>query len=808
MRHFMHIGRKAAFFSLPAILLASAAVPSAMAQEQIAANQPIEFVTVTATRGATQQDLDVSSTILTSGQVLEEPEPTIDQIVNKIPGIFTSQQPSGQLHPTGQPFSIRGFGTSTNINTLLLVDGVPANDPYFRTVDWSQVPKDSVESIEVIRGGGASSAWGNLAMGGIVDVVTRQAQPGYILDVNGGSFNAIDGFASAGFQVADGLDVSVSADGGRTDGYNQTPAQYRNPYMVSTSSQTQDYHLSAVYQPDNATDLYVSLTHHRIAEYGLVWDIAHNAWETDRFAAGGSRALGDAQSANFTLWYGEGSMFTQNASSNPSFSIFTPQNGVPFVSQTETVTYHHMGGSLFYKADWGDFKDIEVGVDGREIWAHDPLNIFSATKQTGAITADAKHHFEGIYAQGSWRPTGIPLEVTAGAREDFWQAVDAGIAGNFQGSTIADTVPNETYTHFSPRVGAKYFLPDGFDLRVAAYSDFAAPGMNQMYRSFISGTSYTTFDATLKPQTNFGREIGADWNSDKYQVSFTLYDNSLTRFIDYATVENACALANNYCGTGITAIAGGSLHQYVNAGNADPQGRRAARLMESAGRCFAQWWRLGHRRLPHQLQLHDAVGGRDSRSHASATRPSSALDDHGWCGLAGDTSLAAVSDRKEFSRLLGQYRAHPARRRGHNLRSQRLLSHYRSSAALFDSPKHLRPKVLRHRAWLHDHQRIDRDWQHNSRFRNPVQCDRRLPGGDMRHRKKGVTPMTCRFSRTRLFTATALTLALSAPAVARMSMPMSMPMSHGAGGACHGAALACASTVSPVLGRRHPLACI
>ena len=570
MFHLLHRGRKAVLLSFPAMLLASAAIP-ALAQEQLAANQSVEFVTVTATRGNTQQDLSVSSTILNSDQVLTAPEPSIDQIVNKIPGIYTSQQPSGQLHPTGQPFSIRGFGTSTNINTLLLVDGVPANDPYFRTVDWSQVPKDSVNSIEVIRGGGASSAWGNLAMGGLVNVVTRQAQPGYIIDVSGGSFNTIDGFALAGFAVADGLNVSVSADAGRTDGYDQTPAQYRNPYMTSTSSQTQDYHLSAVYTPDADTDLYLSLTHHRIAEYGLVWNIAHNAWETDRFAAGGSRALGDTQSANFTLWYGAGSMFTQNAS-NPSYSLFTPLNGKPFVSQLETVTYHHVGGSLFYKADWDAFKDIEVGVDGREIWAHDPLNIFSATRQTGAITANAKHQFEGVYAQGSWRPEAIPLQITAGAREDFWQAVDASVAGNFQGSTIADAVPNETYTHFSPRMGAKYFLPFGLDLRVAAYSDFAAPGMNQMYRSFISGTSYTTFDATLKPQTNFGREAGLDWNGDDYQLSFTLYDNSLNRFIDYATVQNNCALANNYCGTGITAIAGGSLHQYVNAGNATLKG--------------------------------------------------------------------------------------------------------------------------------------------------------------------------------------------------------------------------------------------
>ena len=56
--------------------------------------------------------------------------------------------------------------------------------------------------------------------------------------------------------------------------------------------------------------------------------------------------------------------------------------------------------------------------------------------------------------------------------------------------------------------------------------------------------------------------------------------------------------------------------------------------------------------------------------------------------------------------------------------------------------------------------------------------------------------MTCRFSRLALLCATALVLA--APASAQMKMPM-LPTSHGAGGACHDAALACASTVTPVL---------
>ena len=130
-------------------------------------------VTVSAGRGSDLEKLDVSTTVLTRAQVQAMPETGVDQIVNRIPGIWTFTVPTGQLHPTGQPVSIRGFGSSTTINTLVMVDGVPINDPYFRTVDWSRISKGSVERIEVIRGGGATSLWGNMAMGGVINIITR-----------------------------------------------------------------------------------------------------------------------------------------------------------------------------------------------------------------------------------------------------------------------------------------------------------------------------------------------------------------------------------------------------------------------------------------------------------------------------------------------------------------------------------------------------------------------------------------------------------------------------------------------------------
>src|SRR5262245_45887250 len=62
-------------------------------------------VTVSAARGSDLEKLDVSTTLLSRQQIQAMPETGVDQIVNKIPGVWTFTVPTGQLHPTGQPFS-------------------------------------------------------------------------------------------------------------------------------------------------------------------------------------------------------------------------------------------------------------------------------------------------------------------------------------------------------------------------------------------------------------------------------------------------------------------------------------------------------------------------------------------------------------------------------------------------------------------------------------------------------------------------------------------------------------------------------
>jgi outer membrane receptor for ferrienterochelin and colicin len=141
--------------------------------ENVKKPQQLATISVMASRGSDLKDMDMSTTIIQHEQIQHAPQTSIDQIVNKIPGVFAPARLSTQIHPTGQLLNIRGFGTSTNGLTLVLLDGIPANDPYFRTINWAQIPKQQVERIEVIRGGGATSLWGNMAMGGVINIITR-----------------------------------------------------------------------------------------------------------------------------------------------------------------------------------------------------------------------------------------------------------------------------------------------------------------------------------------------------------------------------------------------------------------------------------------------------------------------------------------------------------------------------------------------------------------------------------------------------------------------------------------------------------
>ena len=152
------------------LLLAASPLPT-HAQEA----ERLEPVVVTATRAEQPiGEAPASVTVLSREDIRQGAGQSLDDILRQVPGFSLFRRSSSLVsHPTTQGVSLRGIGPSGASRALVLLDGVPVNDPFGGWVYWDRIPLQSVEQVEVVRGGGAS-LWGNYALGGVINIVTRR----------------------------------------------------------------------------------------------------------------------------------------------------------------------------------------------------------------------------------------------------------------------------------------------------------------------------------------------------------------------------------------------------------------------------------------------------------------------------------------------------------------------------------------------------------------------------------------------------------------------------------------------------------
>ena len=135
-----------------------------------------ETVTVTASRTEQRlRDVPASVNVLTQEDIRRSPGVVADDVLRQIPTFSLFRRTSSlAAHPTAQGVSLRGIGPSGVSRTLVLLDGVPFNDPFGGWVYWTRVPLDATDRIEIVDSA-SSSLYGNYAMGGVINVMTAAA---------------------------------------------------------------------------------------------------------------------------------------------------------------------------------------------------------------------------------------------------------------------------------------------------------------------------------------------------------------------------------------------------------------------------------------------------------------------------------------------------------------------------------------------------------------------------------------------------------------------------------------------------------
>jgi len=142
--------------------------------------QPFELepIVVTATRTEMPEgEVPASVTVLTRDDIAQSGAVVMDDLLRQIPGFNTFRRSSSlvtapQQDPEAQGVTLRGIGPGGASRALVLLDGIPVNDALGGFLYWGELPLESIERIEVVRGGG-SNLWGSFALGGVINIITK-----------------------------------------------------------------------------------------------------------------------------------------------------------------------------------------------------------------------------------------------------------------------------------------------------------------------------------------------------------------------------------------------------------------------------------------------------------------------------------------------------------------------------------------------------------------------------------------------------------------------------------------------------------
>jgi iron complex outermembrane recepter protein len=135
----------------------------------------------------------------------------IPDLLRMVPGLEVAQ-----ITPSIWAITARGFNSQYSNKLLVLIDGRAVYTPLFSGVYWDaqDVPLDSIERIEVIRGPGAT-VWGTNAVNGVINIMTKAPKEtgGGFATAKGGTLDHGSGMVRYGGRVGAHGAYRAFADG-------------------------------------------------------------------------------------------------------------------------------------------------------------------------------------------------------------------------------------------------------------------------------------------------------------------------------------------------------------------------------------------------------------------------------------------------------------------------------------------------------------------------------------------------------------------------------------------------------------------
>jgi iron complex outermembrane recepter protein len=487
-----------------------------------------------------------SSTVITADDIAHSPAQTIQEIIGQVPGVQLTTLYGG-VNGAQTNVDLRGFGAFATANTLILINGRRLNDIDLAGVDLSTIPRDSIERIEITRGNSGAVLYGDNAVGGVINIVTKTGVSGPPMAIRAeagvGSFNQRMGTVSAtanqGAWSTSFFGNGISSDGYRTNNMlSQENAagevRYTTPGFTAffnISGDNQQLGLPGGRTVNPLTGVNELVTDRTGTDTPFDFANKQGANATAGFTkilANGVELIVDGgvrdkkQQAGF---FGNVPLDPDNASYvdtrlttwslTPRLSIKNPVFGLPSTILTGI-----------------DYYDAIYHSNRSQLQSDPPLDVFDLNQQTLAAY---------------WQQTvGIlpTTDFSYGGRIQFTHVtgtdlLDPNAPGFFGQNQISPLDSSET--NHALHIGIEHRFNDVFSVFGRAASAFRTPNVDERVgASPFFDPTFTialprTFD--LKTQTSEDIEGGFKIKAGKFEMQSSIYDMNLTNEIHFDPVN-------------------------------------------------------------------------------------------------------------------------------------------------------------------------------------------------------------------------------------------------------------------------------
>ncbi len=539
----------------------------------------LEKMVVTGTRTPRPlKQSPVSITVLTPQMVEAAPAKNLDDLLVGEKGVILKRA-VGMGEGVPSDINIRGVpGALSAARVLIMVDGIPTNASGTPFLILNEIPVESVERIEVVRGP-FSCLYGANAFSGVINVITKKGRGKAKVDLFGdiGSYLFLQGGTWVRGEKGK---VSYSFNAG----WRGTPNFVVNDSMLVRRGDTAWFRLAENYDYGdlrlqgntsvNIDDKSTLTLHGRFFKSELGLGQASNINPHEDVIIKGQKAL---LAPIYRREVFNGGEFKAGAYFRQVIGDFYREGIIdePGLVDTNWAPSYFQGISNDWQLEahvyvpFGAVNQLTAGVDILN------NNIdFGATvsRITNQPLKDSKAVTKGIRNTGVYVQDEININsrlfIVPGLRLDVYSETEGTLA-----STVKLSQPKTGWT-LSPKIGVLFEVNEMLRLRSSAGRGFRPPSLSELYMSdlTVSSIAVLTSNSDLKPEVIWSYDAGvvvlpltnlmlqADFFYNKMYSFITLRPERVRNGVFYVTFDNTRE-AMSY---GIDAEAVVSVGEYLN----------------------------------------------------------------------------------------------------------------------------------------------------------------------------------------------------------------------------------------------------